>query len=84
MTQTAFVESLIDRFDIEFETETPASIEYGLGPKRIDKNESDWSYKQLSVVCCGSRGRHDRVLPVLSRKWPAINTIRLGDIDNSS
>ena len=46
MTQTAFVESLVDRFDIQFETETLASVEYGLGPTRMDGNEGDWSYKQ--------------------------------------
>ena len=41
MTKTAFVESLIDHFDIQFETETPAYVEYDLGPNRFDRNESD-------------------------------------------
>ena len=36
MTQTAlFVGSLVDRLDIQYETQTPASVEFDLGPKRI-------------------------------------------------
>ena len=35
MTQTAFVDSLVDRFDIQYDTQTPASLEFDLGPKRI-------------------------------------------------
>ena len=35
MTQTAFVDSLVGRFDIQYETQTPASVEFDLGPKRI-------------------------------------------------
>ena len=41
MTQTAFVDSLVDRFDIQFETRTPASVEFDLGPKRIHEKEGD-------------------------------------------
>ena len=47
MTQTAFVDSLVDRFDIQHETQTPASsVEFDLGPKRIHEKEGDWPYKQ--------------------------------------
>ena len=35
MTQTAFVASLVDRFDIQCETQTPASVEFDFGPKGI-------------------------------------------------
>ena len=45
MTQTAFVDSLVDRFDIQHETQILASIEVVLGPKRIDKTEGDLPYK---------------------------------------
>ena len=41
MTQTAFVDSLVDRFDIQYETQTPASVEFDLGPKRIHEKEGD-------------------------------------------
>ena len=46
MTQTAFVDSLVDRFDIQDETQTPASVEFDLGPKMIHEKEGDWPYKQ--------------------------------------
>ena len=46
MRQTAFVNSLVDRFDIQYETQTPASVEFDLGPKRIHEKEGDWPYKQ--------------------------------------
>ena len=35
MTQTAFMDSLVGRFDTQYETQTPASVELDLGPKRI-------------------------------------------------
>ena len=46
MTQTAFVDSLVERFDMQYETQTPASVELNRGPKRIHENGGDWSYKQ--------------------------------------
>ena len=46
MTKTAFVDLLVDRFDIQYETQTPASVEFDLGPKRIHEKEGDWPYKQ--------------------------------------
>ena len=46
MTQTAFIGSLVDRFDIQYETQTPASVEFDLGPKRIHEKGGDWPYKQ--------------------------------------
>ena len=41
MTQTAFVDSLVDRFDIQYETQTPTCVEFDLGPKRIHEKEGD-------------------------------------------
>ena len=35
MTQTAFVDSLVDRFDIQYETQTPTSVDFDLESKRI-------------------------------------------------
>ena len=46
MMQTACVDSLVGRFDIQYETQTPASVECDLGPKRIHEKEGDWPYKQ--------------------------------------
>ena len=34
MTQTAFKDSLVNRFDIQYETHIPAAVELDLGPKR--------------------------------------------------
>ena len=48
MAQTAFVDSLVDPFDIQYETQTPASVEFDLiRPKRIHEKEGDWRYKQI-------------------------------------
>ena len=46
MTQTAFVDSLVGRFDVRYETQIPASVEFDLGPKRIHEKEGGWPYKQ--------------------------------------
>ena len=35
MTQTACVSSLVDRFDIQCETQTPASVEFDFGSRGI-------------------------------------------------
>ena len=42
MTQTAlFVDSLVDRFDIQYKTQTSASVEVDVKPKRIDEKNGD-------------------------------------------
>ena len=41
MTQTAFVDSLVGHFDTQCETQTPASVEFDLGPKRIHEKGDD-------------------------------------------
>ena len=47
MTQAVFVDSLVDRFDIQYETQTIASsVEFDLGPKMIHEKGGDWPYKQ--------------------------------------
>ena len=46
MTQTAFVDSLVDRFGIQYEAQTPASVEFDLGPQKNDEKKGDWPYKQ--------------------------------------
>ena len=45
MTQTAFVDSLVDHFDIQYETHTPASVEFDLGPKMTHEKVGEWPYK---------------------------------------
>ena len=56
MTQTMFVDSLIERFDVPYESQTPVSVEFDLGPKRSDEKEGDWLTSKRSVVYCGSWG----------------------------
>ena len=56
MTQTSFVDSLVDRFDIQYETQTPAFVESDLGPKRIHEKGAIGLTRRQLVVCCGSRG----------------------------
>ena len=46
MTQTAFVDSLVNRFDIKYETQTPATVELDLGPKRTHEKGGEWPYMQ--------------------------------------
>ena len=46
MTRTAFVDSLVYCFDIQYKTQTLASVEFDLGPKRIHEKGGDWPYKQ--------------------------------------
>ena len=46
MTHTAFVDSLVNRFDIQYETQTPAAVERDLGPKRTHEKGGEWPYKQ--------------------------------------
>ena len=48
MTQTAFGDSLADRFDIQYGTQTFASVQFDLGPRMIHKKRSDWPYKQAA------------------------------------
>ena len=42
MTQTAFVDSLVDCFDVQYETQTPASVEFDLGSKMTHEKEGEW------------------------------------------
>ena len=51
MAQTAFVDSLVGGFDIQYETRTPASVEVDIKPKIIDGKEGDWPYKQVVGDC---------------------------------
>ena len=46
-TETAFVDLLVDRFDIQHETQAPASVEFVLGPKRIHEKGGNWPNKQV-------------------------------------
>ena len=46
ITQTAFVDSLVDRFDVRYATQTPASVEFELGPKMTHEKKGEWPYKQ--------------------------------------
>ena len=58
MTQTAFVDSLVDCYSIQYKTQTPASAEFDLGPKRITRRGA-WSVVDLSgmtrpdIATCG-------------------------------
>ena len=56
MTQTAFVDLLAGRFDIQYKTQTPASIEFDLGPTRTHERRAIGFTSRQLVVCCGSRG----------------------------
>ena len=42
MTQTAFVDSLVDRFYKRYVIQTPASVEFDLGPKKMHESGGDW------------------------------------------
>ena len=55
MTQTAFVDSLTERIDIQYESQTPATVEFDLRPKRSDKKREVGLTSRRSVVYCGSR-----------------------------
>lgn len=46
MTQATSVDSLVECFDIQYETQTPASVELDLEPKRNDEKEGYWPCKQ--------------------------------------
>lgn len=65
MAQIASVESLVDCFDIQFETETLPSVEFN----QVLKNQGaiDLTSRRL-VACCGSRGWHYILKPV----WRAV------------
>ena len=42
MSQTAFfVDLLVDRFDIQYDAQTHACVEFDLGPKRIHEKKGD-------------------------------------------
>ena len=87
MTQTAFVKSLLDLFYIQYEIQTPVSIEFDLGPRRIHDKRGGWSYKQAvggllwisrmarpdiaSAVRAVARHAHNLV----ARHWKAVRKI---------
>ena len=48
MMQTAFVDSLVDRFDVQYETQTPASVEFDLGPQITHEKKGEWPHKQAA------------------------------------
>ena len=87
MTQTAFVDSLVGRFDIQYETQTPASVEFDLGPKRIDAKKGGWPYKQSvgGLLWISGMTRPDKASAVraeaqhannpAARHWKAIRKI---------
>ena len=50
MTHTAFVDLLVDRFDIQYKTQTPVSVEFDFEPKRIGEKGGDWPFKQAVGV----------------------------------
>ena len=58
----AFVDLLVDRFDIQYDTQTPASAEFDLGSKTIDEKEGDWPHKQAV----------GGLLWISGMKWPDI------------
>ena len=37
---------MVDRFDIQYETQTRASVQFDLGLKMIHEKGGDWPYKQ--------------------------------------
>ena len=41
MRQTTLTDSLVGRFDRQYETQIPASVEFDLGPKSIHEEEGD-------------------------------------------
>lgn len=45
MTLTSLVDSLVNRFDKQYETRTSSSVEFGIGLKRCDNKEDDRLYK---------------------------------------
>lgn len=40
--QTAFVDSLVERSDVQYELQALAFVEFDLGPKRSGEKEGDW------------------------------------------
>lgn len=46
MTQTVFVDSLAERLGIQYDSKTPASVEFDLGPNKGDEKERGRPYKQ--------------------------------------
>ena len=77
MTQTAFVESLVDRFVVQDETQTPASVEFDLGSKMTHEKEGGWPYKQAvgGLLWISGMTRPD-IASAVKEQWPAMSTIR--------
>ena len=55
MTQTAFVDSLVDHFDIQYETQTPASVELTLDRRELTRRRAIGLTSRWLVVCCRAR-----------------------------
>ena len=79
MTQTVFVDSLVDRFDIQYETQTPASVEFDLGSKRIHNKEGDWPHKQavggLMWISGVTRPDIASAVRAVAQHWKAVRKI---------
>ena len=56
MTQTAFVNLLVDRLYIKYETQTPASLEFDLDRRASTRRRAIGPTSRQLVVCCESRG----------------------------
>ena len=82
-----FIDSLVDRFEIQYETQTPVSVELDLGQKSVHEKGCDWPYKQAvggllwisgitrpdiaSAVRAVARNAHNPA----ARQWKAIRKI---------
>ena len=55
MTQTAFVDSLVDRFDIQYETSTPTWVESDLELRGFTRRREIGHTSRQLIVYCGSR-----------------------------
>lgn len=47
MTQTMFIDSLVEPFHIQYGPRLFATVEFNLGPKKRNEKEGDWLYKQM-------------------------------------
>ena len=81
MTQTAFVDSLVDRFDVRYETQTPASVEFDLGSKMTHEEEGAWPYKPAvgGLLWISGMTRPD-IASAVRGHWPDMPTIWLRGI----
>ena len=57
MTHTAIMDSLVGRFDTQYETQTPASVEFDLGTEEDPREGGATGLTSRKLVaCCTSRG----------------------------